>query len=178
MPGIKTHHLHGTPLYMNTSHGPMLFGWGENGTLRGYSLDTSGRVKLLTHGTDIASADLADTASNTLGGMPGGMLSGSSSGAQNGIVWATAPVTGDANAKVVPGAIRAYDASAFGPGDLNPDGVPRLKKIWENTGFMFSKFCPPVVADGRLIVPTYQGRVDVYTLKSAAGPAHAVKKHD
>ena len=28
----------------------------------------------------------------------------------------------------------------------------------------FSKFCPPMVADGRLYVPTYNGRVDVYAL--------------
>jgi outer membrane protein assembly factor BamB len=30
--------------------------------------------------------------------------------------------------------------------------------------FNFSKFCPPMVADGKLYVPTYDGRVDVYVL--------------
>jgi hypothetical protein len=28
--------------------------------------------------------------------------------------------------------------------------------------FGFSKFCPPIVSDGRLNVPTYDGRIDVY----------------
>jgi outer membrane protein assembly factor BamB len=31
--------------------------------------------------------------------------------------------------------------------------------------FSFSKFCPPIVADGKLYVPTYDGSVDVYALK-------------
>jgi hypothetical protein len=31
--------------------------------------------------------------------------------------------------------------------------------------FGFSKFCPPIVSDGRLNVPTYDGRIDVYVLK-------------
>ena len=30
---------------------------------------------------------------------------------------------------------------------------------------MHSKFCPPVVADGKVFVPTYDGRVDVYGLE-------------
>jgi outer membrane protein assembly factor BamB len=173
MPGVKTHHLHGTPVYIDGPHGPMLFGWGENGTLRGYSLDSAGRAVLLAHGAEFASADLASPASKTLGGMPGGMLSSSSMGNQGGIIWTTAPLNGDANQAVVPGAFRAYDASDFGPSDRNPDGVPKLKKIFEKTGFMYSKFCPPVVADGRVIVPTYQGRVDVYTLKPAAHAANS-----
>jgi outer membrane protein assembly factor BamB len=28
--------------------------------------------------------------------------------------------------------------------------------------FSFSKFCPPVVANGKVYVTTYDGRVDVY----------------
>jgi hypothetical protein len=38
--------------------------------------------------------------------------------------------------------------------------------------FKFSKFCPPVVADGRVLVATYEGRVDIYELPgiAPAGP--------
>jgi outer membrane protein assembly factor BamB len=82
----------------------------------------------------------------------------------NGIVWATAPTIGDANREVTVGVVRAYDASNFGPDHLNSDGVPQLQKIWQSPEFVYSKFCPPVVVDGRLIVPTYEGRVDVYVL--------------
>ena len=79
-------------------------------------------------------------------------------------------MTGDANQKVQPGAVRAYQVE-LKPAAKNPDGVPQLQKIWESSGFTYSKFCPPVVADGRLIVPTYDGKVFVYTLKPA--PSHA-----
>jgi outer membrane protein assembly factor BamB len=175
MQGVKTHHLHGTPIYVNTTQGPRLFAWGENGTLREFSLDpVSGQVHLMAHGADVASADLASPASLTMGGMPGGMLAASSHGLTGGIVWTTAPVIGDANQTVVDGAVRAYGV------DLtlttkNPDGIPRLQKLWENTGFKYSKFCPPVIADGRVIVPTYDGRVIVYTLKPAVHQADNVK---
>jgi outer membrane protein assembly factor BamB len=45
--------------------------------------------------------------------------------------------------------------------------TPRLKLLWDSkragVDFDYSKFCPPVVADGRVLVPTYDGRVDIYT---------------
>jgi outer membrane protein assembly factor BamB len=175
MPGVKTHHLHGTPVYYASPQGHMLYGWGENGSLRAFLMDATGHATLAAHGADIASADLASSTSNTLGGMPGGMLSGSSAGKENGIIWTTAPVTGDGNKEVVPGAFRAYGAYPFAPN--NPDGVPQLKKIFEATGFQYSKFCPPVVADGRVIVATYQGRVDVYTLKPPAAAVTSARGH-
>jgi hypothetical protein len=110
-----------------------------------------------------------------MGGMPGGMLAASSHGLADGIVWTTAPVNGDANQTVVDGAVRAYRVD-FTPTDKNPDGIPRLQKIWENTGFKYSKFCPPVIADGRVIAPTYDGRVIVYTLKPAVTQGNNVKR--
>ena len=168
MPGVKTHHLHGTPVYFASPQGHMLYGWGENGNLRAFLMDSTGHATLAAHGAEVASADLASASSNTMGGMPGGMLSGSSAGKENGIIWTTAPQTGDGNQTVVPGAFRAYAAFPFGP--KNSDGVPQLEKIFEATGFQYSKFCPPVVADGRVIVATYQGRVDVYTLKPPVKP--------
>jgi outer membrane protein assembly factor BamB len=102
--------------------------------------------------------------------MPGGILSVSSNGktANTGIVWATTPILGDANKFVVEGILRAYDASKLDPIN-NTDGTARLKLLWDSkhipgNHFNFSKFCPPVVADGKILVPTYDGRVDVYAL--------------
>lgn len=85
---------------------------------------------------------------------------GSSSG-KDGIIWATAPLDLDANQHAVPGAVRAYDAANF---DTGLPGTPRMHLLWKATGFTFSKFCVSVVADGKLIVPTYDGRVDIYVL--------------
>jgi outer membrane protein assembly factor BamB len=162
-PGWKTHHLHGSPVYwVSAKHGPMLFAWGENAELRAFAFDPSGHVKLLARGSELASGPLA-TAPDNMGGMPGGMLSLSANGQNNGIVWGTAPLNGDANKHVVDGIIRAYDASDFDPG-LNPGAPAKLRLLWQQAGFKYSKFCPPVVADGKLLVPTFDGNVDVYEL--------------
>lgn len=164
-PGVKTFHLHSSPVYWDSAdHGPMLFVWGENESLRAWSLKAAGATALIARGSELASAELASPASPTLGGMPGAMLTLSANGLRDGVVWATAPIDADANRAVVAGVVRAYDATRFDPA-TTPDGVPRLRLLWSATGFSYSKFCPPVVADGQLFVPTYDGRVDVYTLK-------------
>jgi len=82
-------------------------------------------------------------------------------------VWALAPIDGDANHDPVPGIARAYDATNLDPTPIDPF-TPRLRLLWDSarTGvnFTHSKFCTPVVADGQLFVPTYDGRVDMYML--------------
>jgi len=163
-PGVKTHHQHSSPVYWDSqAHGPLLFTWGENGNLRAISYDkATGQTKLLAHGEEFASAQLAAPSNPSVGGMPGGMVVLSADGGSEGIVWTTAPIDGDANKHVVAGAVRAYDASNFG--GANADNVPKLTNLWEARGFDYSKFCTPVVVDGKLFVPTYDGRIDVYGL--------------
>jgi hypothetical protein len=164
-PGLKTRHLHGSPVYwVSAQHGPMLFAWGENAELRAFSIDSSGRIKLLAHGAELASGQQLATDNSNLGGMPGGMVTVSADGQNAGIVWGTAPAEGDANMMAVPGVVRAYDATDFDPAP-NPSAPAKLRLLWQQEGFTYSKFCPPVVADGRLLVPTYDGRVDVYELQ-------------
>ena len=68
------------------------------------------------------------------------------------------PTTG-----VGPGRLLADDATQFGS---YSDGSHQLRVLWDsedwNLQFSFNGFNVPVVANGRLIVPTYDGRVDVY----------------
>jgi outer membrane protein assembly factor BamB len=162
----KTHHLHGTPVFWNNpTLGPLLFVWGENECLRAWKLDGAGTVSFVAKSAEVASAGLGGT-----GGMTGGFPTVSANGAtpNTGIVWATAPLTGDANKFVVEGILRAYDATNLDP-IPNADGTPRLKKLWDSkqlpdNKFNHSKFCSPFVADGQVFVPTYDGRVDVYGL--------------
>jgi hypothetical protein len=165
----KTHHLHGSPVYWDGSKGPMLFAWGENESLRAWTVDAAtGKVSFVAKGGEVASAALAN-APDGRGGMTGGLLAVSSNGknANTGIVWTLAPIDGDANRDVVEGIARAYDATELDPHPIDPQ-TPRMKLIWDSkkagVKFNFSKFCTPVVADGKLLVPTYSGRVDVYVL--------------
>jgi outer membrane protein assembly factor BamB len=163
----KTHHLHGSPAFWrDPTRGPMLFCWGENECLRAWTINAAGTVTFVAKSTEVASAN----APGNKGGMPGGLLAISSNGAtpNTGIIWALAPISGDANQHVVEGILRAYDASVLDRMN-NADGTPRLKLLWDSkhlpgNTFNHCKFCPPVIANGKVFVPTYDGRVDVYGL--------------
>ena len=169
----KTHHLHGGSVFWQSpTHGPMLFCWGENEHLRAWTVDPSGKVTFFAKSAETASAGAGGR-----GGMPGGMLALSANDGQpnTGIIWALAPISGDANSFVVPGILRAYDAEKLDPVP-NADGSPRLKLLWDSTHipgntFDHCKFCPPVIANGKVFAPTYDGRIDVYgPVSVAAGP--------
>lgn len=170
----KTHHLHGSPVFWNSpTHGPMLFVWGENECLRAWKVDPSGAVTFLAKSAEVASAGMGGK-----GGMPGGFPTLSANGAvpDTAIIWATAPLDNDANKFVVEGILRAYDATQLDPAP-NADGSSRLHKLWDSkqipgNTFKLSKFCPPFVADGKVFVATYEGRVDVYGLVQ---PPHDLK---
>jgi hypothetical protein len=65
------------------------------------------------------------------------------------------------------GRFLAYDAQQFAQ---FADGSGQLVPLWdsqdwgEGCAFTHPKFNRPVVFDGRIYVPTYDGRVDVYGL--------------
>jgi hypothetical protein len=166
---MRTHHLHGSPVYWVGPSGPLLFAWGENESLRSWKLDpTSGATSFVGKSAETSPGTL-ETDPNGMGGMTGGMISLSSDGTSNGIVWTVAPIAGDANKQLVQGVVRAYDATQLD--GVNGDTTPKLKLLYDSTqdpqhpAFLFSKFSPPVVADGKLLVATYSGRVDVYGVK-------------
>ena len=93
-------------------------------------------------------------------GMPGGMLSISAADVhlESGIVWASLPKQGNANHNIVPGMLRAFDAST-------------LRELW-NSGMCpvrdevgdFAKFSPPTIANGKVYLATFSGQVRVYGL--------------
>jgi outer membrane protein assembly factor BamB len=159
----KTHHLHGSPVYWHSpDHGPMLFCWGENESLRAWSVDAQGNIKFLAIGREVASAGMTGR-----GGMPGGMITLSSNGntPHSGVVWSLAPLNADANATVVQGVLRAYDATRF---ESDGQGNNFLRLLWHsdqwNIFFLHNKFNLPIVSNGKVYVPTYGGTVDVYGL--------------
>lgn len=159
----RTHHLHaGSVYYHSPVHGPMLFCWGENGNLRAWSIGVDGRAYYLAGSAEFASPQ----APIPPGGMPGGLLCLSADGQTIGtaVLWALVPY-GDANRTVTGGMLYAYDAENF---VLADGGGNQLKLLWSSAdwglGFSFNKFNPPVVAGGKIYVPTYDATVDVYGL--------------
>jgi hypothetical protein len=161
--GQTTHHLHGTAvLWHSTAHGTMHFCGGENGNLRAWRLNADGTSTFLANSAESASPQ----APVPPGGMPGWMISLSANGGTDGVVWALVPA-GDANMELTPGRLLAYDAANFG---TFGDGSHQLVVLWDSwdfgagTAFTHPKFNRPVAWNGKLFVPTYDGRVDVYGL--------------
>jgi hypothetical protein len=148
----RTHHLHGNPVLWNSAaHGLMHFCWGENGNLRAWSLSNAGVSTYLACSAEVASPQAAVP----LGGMPGGMISLSANGDTSGIVWASVPYT-DANMELSAGRFLAYDAAQFG---RFSDGSGSIVPLWDS-----QQWNRPVVWNGRVILPTYEGSVLVLGL--------------
>ena len=160
-PNGKTYHLHGTPVYMETATGGIVFLWGENERLKAYNYDfaTKRIASFRAQGTQFASGDMPPP-----GGMPGGRLVISSNGTTPGtaVVWSTYPVQGNANTQVVRGALVAYDATEAANGKLKQLFHSDTKP--ENRLGNFAKFSTPVVANGKVYVGTFSKKVVQYGL--------------
>lgn len=158
-PDRKTHHIHGTPVYMELETQGILFVWGENERPKAYNFDfTTNRITAFRgEGTQVASGNEA--------GMPGGRLVVSSNGTlpNTGVVWGVYPTQGDANAMVVHGALVAYDAATI----INGTQMKQLFHSDENpanTMEDFAKYSTPVVANGKVYVGTFSNKVIQYGL--------------
>jgi hypothetical protein len=88
-------------------------------------------------------------------------LSVSANGTQagTGIVWASAPYSGDANAGAVPGILYAFDAS-----DLSHELWDSKQNTARDDIGNYAKFSPPTIANGKVYVPTFSGQLTVYGL--------------
>jgi hypothetical protein len=158
----RTHHEHSTPVaYQSPNHGTLLYCWGENGNLRAWSIDGTGHAKYLGCSSEVASPEATQPPAGR-GGMPGGMLALSSNGntPNSAILWACVPMK-DANQIVSQGVLYAYEAANFG---TYSDGSGAIVRLWQSPQYTYNKFNVPVVAGGKVYVPTYDGKVDVYCL--------------
>jgi hypothetical protein len=161
MPFGKTRHMHMTPVqYLSPTRGMTIFVWGENSQLHAWTLSSTGTLTFLAQGVDSASIDSL----NSPGGMPGGFcsLSSNNNALGSAILWCSIPY-GNANAQVTNGRLIAYD-----PENLitNADGTKTLKVLWDSQEFalayLYNKFQPPIVWQGQVYLPNYNGGVDVY----------------
>ncbi|WP_428374700.1 hypothetical protein [Lichenicoccus sp.] len=157
--GNVTHHLHGTPLlWKSDKRGWMHFCGGENGNLRAWRIEPDKASTYLACSTAFASPMARG------GGMPGWSLALSADGGAGGIVWGMIPY-GDANMEITGSRLLAYDAEDFAGFAAGGDEIVPLwdSQQW-NWTMLHPKFNRPIIADGRVLVPTYGGEVLVLEL--------------
>lgn len=155
-PGGKTAHCHGTPVcYQSPDHGFMIFVGGENQPVKAWRLNPDFTMTYLACSQEAASALVPPP-----GGMPGTMLSISANGAgtNTAVLWGLMPY-GDANKTITKGRLIAWGANWI------DETSGHLIKLWDSQDwgitFSYNKFNIPVVTNGKILVPTYDGRVMV-----------------
>lgn len=136
--------IHGTPVFWRGPDTARVYAWGENSTLKAFTYG-QGRLR------DVGNA--RKSAYRPPDGMPGGMLTVSANRATagSGIVWAVVPLDGDANQqRGVKGIVLALDAQDVTRTLWTSEQLAQRDRLG-----LFAKFAPPMVADGKLFVPTY-----------------------
>ena len=160
-PMKKSHHIHGTPVFMGRATTGIIYLWGENERLKayGFNFGTKRITGFRGEGTQFASGNM-----DAPGGMPGGRLVVSSNGItpNTGVVWGVYPTQGNANAEIVPGALVAYDATTVTNGKMKQLFHSDAKAA--NTLGNFAKYATPVVANGKVYVATFSNKVVQYGL--------------
>lgn len=152
-----TAHVHGSVITWNIPGSQQIYVWGEDGYLESYRLQNG---KFQPVGQSVMPAP---------DGMPGGMLSLSGNGVTpgTGIVWATHPLSGNANQAVRPGILQAFDASDVTHLLWDTQQNPARDDFGD-----FAKFCPPTVADGKVFLATFSGQLVVYGHGDFSGPCY------
>jgi hypothetical protein len=148
--------IHGTPVFWRDSNNVLfIYLWGEEDFLRSYRFDGKRFVP--------AGRSQFPAPANS---MPGAALSISTNGtaSDTGVVWASLPVKDDANNATVPGVLRAFSTT-----DISHELWDSEQNGGRDRLGMFAKFCPPVVANGKVYMATFGPAGD-----AAAGTAKLV----
>ena len=158
--GLGFNHIHGAPVWWQGPDGGYIYVWGESDHLHQYKFDPVNNVF-------ITPAYSQSPTPAWINGMTGGMLSVSANGtnAGSGIVWAAHQFTGDANQAVRPGIMHAYDAQSV------------TNELWNSEQYgardsvgLYAKFVPPTVANSKIYLATFSGRLNVYGLLPSGPP--------
>jgi hypothetical protein len=161
------YNIHGAPVWWDGPNGSFAYVQGEADYVRQYRFNRTNNLFQQT-----ATAQSPTPAPSN--GMPGGILAVSANGtnAGSGIVWATHQFSGDAETNTCPGILHAYDAQNISHELWNSEQFSARDSVGS-----FAKFCPPVVANGRVYLATFSNRVNVYGLLSSlivTNPAQVV----
>jgi len=141
----------GAPVYWDSSaFGPAMYVWGSDDYLKAFPFNgTAFQTTPASQGPILDPAGLSNTVA----------LSLSANGNQSGVVWASAPRSGDANAGVAPGIVYAFDAS-----NLSHELWDSRQNSARDDVGSYAKFTPPTIANGKVYVPTFSNQLVVYGL--------------
>lgn len=149
-------HIHGAPVVWQRANGEIrAFVWSEKDFLKSFVLKESSFSK-----TPSSTSEYGLPQDEYR--MPGGVLALSWNGKDDdsAILWASHPTNEDAMNKTVSGTLRAYDAldlnNELWTSDMDVDGDDRAGSL--------AKFCPPVIANGKVYLATFSRELMVYGL--------------
>jgi hypothetical protein len=166
--GIGVNHIHGAPVWWDGPDGSYTYVWGESDRLHQYKFNrATGTFYLPVYSQSPLQA--------WVNGMTGAMLAISANGtnAGSGILWASHQYTGDANQAVRPGVLRAFDAQNVTNELWNSEqNNPR-----DSVG-LYAKFVPPTVANSKVYLATFSGRLNVYGLLPPGKPTVYLQPQD
>ena len=158
--GLGVNHIHGSPVWWDAPNGSFTYIWGESDRLQQFRYNS-------VSGTFIVPAAAKSPTPAWVNGMTGGMLAVSANGtnAGTGILWASHQFTGDANQAVRPGILHAYDAQNVANELWNSEQYSARDSVGK-----YAKFVPPTVANSKVYLATFSGRLNVYGLLPASAP--------
>ncbi|MBS1786669.1 MAG: hypothetical protein JST85_03055 [Acidobacteria bacterium] len=142
-----------SPVYWESPvYGKVIYYWASGDTLKVFKL-INGKLQ------EFEAAHSSAMTENGISNAAPMSLSANGSKAGTGILWATGSLGGDANRSIVPGILRAFDASDVTRELWNSEQIGDRDSVGS-----FAKFCPPTVANGKVYVPTFSGQLQVYGL--------------
>jgi len=147
--------LHGSAIYFDSAvNGPEVYTWAIGDPLKAFKFN----------GTDLT-LPAFQMGSITIGGEPAAYLSLSANGTSNGIVWANAVLSGNANHGETPGVLRANDAD-----NVATELYNNQTNASRDSCNYFAKNGYPTVANGKVYLGSFgttapgQGQLCIYGL--------------
>jgi hypothetical protein len=147
--------LHGSAVYWNgATNGPEVYMWAQSDNLKAFQFN----------GNTLTTPNF-QTGPDFIGGEPGAYLSISANGNTNGIVWANAVLSGDANHGTIPGVLRAFNA-----GNIATELYNNQQNASRDTCNNFAKNGYPTIANGKVYLGSFgtanagSGQLCVYGL--------------
>ncbi len=132
--------LHGSAIYFDSAvNGPEVYTWAIGDPLKAFKFN----------GTDLTLPNF-QSGPETISGEPAAYLSLSANGTSNGIVWANAVLSGDANHMSTPGVLRAFDAD-----NISTELYNNQQNATRDTCDNFAKDSFPTIANGKVYLSSF-----------------------